>query len=71
MEKVISHEEKIICPECSSIETGIVKHTLPWWSYVHACKNCGYIIMESEWDKAPPEVKQESKIGIGYDELPF
>lgn len=43
------HTEKIICPECNSIETATVKHTSPWWLYAHNCSNCGYCITESEW----------------------
>lgn len=48
---ITSHEEKIICPECDSIQTGIVEHTIPWHSYVHTCTKCKYIIMESEWNR--------------------
>ena len=46
-----SHIEKIICPECKSIQTATVEHTPLWNSYVHECTECGYIIMESEWDR--------------------
>ena len=45
------HYERIICPECDKVETGKVEHTDPWWSYVHTCSCCGYVIMESEWEK--------------------
>lgn len=45
------HAEKIICPECQLIQTAIVEHTFPWWSYVHNCFGCKYVIMESEWQK--------------------
>lgn len=45
-----SHEEKIICPNCQRIETATVDHTQPFNSYVHLCQ-CGYIIVESEWEK--------------------
>lgn len=47
-----SHNEKIICPECGSVETATVEHTVPWYSYVHTCRGCGYVIMESEWQRA-------------------
>lgn len=57
-----THEEKIKCPECSSIQKAIVQHTFPWMSYVHECKNCNYIIMESEWEKVE-ETKPELKEG--------
>lgn len=45
------HIETILCPECSHKQEAQVLHTWPWYSYVHWCKNCGYIIMESEWIK--------------------
>lgn len=45
------HIEIIKCPECNKIQEAIVEHTLPWASYVHTCIGCGYIIMESEWNK--------------------
>lgn len=44
------HLEDIICPECKKVQTAEVKYTVPWWTYIHECK-CGYIIMESEWEK--------------------
>jgi len=45
-----SHIESIVCPKCSHIEDATVDHTQPWYSYVHTCTACGYIIMESEWE---------------------
>ena len=44
-----SHHETIVCNECSSIELAEVKHTLPWWTYIHECSKCKTTIMESEW----------------------
>lgn len=49
-----SHEETIKCPDCKCIQTATVEHTFPWNSYVHECVNCGYVIMESEWDEQKP-----------------
>lgn len=46
-----SHNEKIKCPECSTIQITIVQEFWPWDNYTHHCENCGYIIMESEWDR--------------------
>lgn len=46
-----SHIETIICPDCESVQRAEVVHTQPWYSYVHVCDNCEYIIMESEWDR--------------------
>lgn len=51
------HWEKIECPECSAVQWANVEHTLPWWSYVHECEKCDYVIMESEWN----EVKTKRK----------
>ena len=50
-ENVESHEEKIICPNCGSVETAVVKHTSPWWMYAHICSKCEYQITESEWQQ--------------------
>lgn len=55
LQNVESHAETIICPECESEQRAIVEHTWPWWSYVHICTECNYIILESEWN----EVKKE------------
>jgi hypothetical protein len=45
------HLELIKCPKCGVKQWGKVEHTTPWYSYVHRCISCEYIIMESEWDK--------------------
>lgn len=45
-----SHVELIECPECNEIQSATVEHTFPWYSYVHTCVKCNYIIMESEWN---------------------
>ena len=44
------HTERIICPRCKVSQGAIVEHTWPFWSYVHECINCGYVIIESEWE---------------------
>lgn len=46
-----SHVEWIKCPECEQINEAEVLHTIPFWSYVHCCDECGYYIMESEWNE--------------------
>lgn len=46
-----SHTETIKCPECGKIQDAVVKHTWPWYSYIHTCE-CGHTIMESEWNRA-------------------
>lgn len=50
------HTDIIKCPECNKVQEATVEHTHPWYSYVHTCINCGYIIMESEWDSLPKPV---------------
>lgn len=49
-----SHTETIKCPECEKVQEAVVEHAEPWepWDiYVHTCTGCGYVIMESEWNK--------------------
>lgn len=46
-----THIEKIQCTECNHIQDATVEHTIPFYSYVHNCEKCGYVIMESEWNK--------------------
>lgn len=50
MSKIKIINTKIRCPECESIEDAEVILAFPWSSFIHDCKNCGYTIMESEWD---------------------
>ena len=50
------HTEKIKCPECESVQEATVLHTVPFFSFVHFC-TCGYIIMESEWEKVEDKLK--------------
>lgn len=54
-QKLIYHSETIICPMCEELQEATVEHTIPWYSFVHECDKCGYIITESEWEAAPTE----------------
>ena len=45
-------EQIIICPECNKIQTATVELTLPFFTYIHECEECKYLIMESEWNLA-------------------
>jgi hypothetical protein len=54
------HLDKIKCPGCGKIQWGKVEHTAPWYTYIHRCVSCEYIIMESEWDKVTKE-EEETK----------
>jgi C4-type Zn-finger protein len=47
----VSHKETIICPSCEREQVATVEHTWPWYSCVHICNECGYTIMESEWER--------------------
>lgn len=60
--KPLSHTEIIKCPECSKIQSANVKHTQPFYSYVHECIKCKYIIMESEWLTVKPKKKKPTGI---------
>ena len=51
IEFIWHHTERIRCPECVSEQDATVEHTFPHWSRVHTCASCGYIIMESEWER--------------------
>ena len=44
------HIETIKCPSCGRIQQARVEHTFPWWNYAHIC-DCGYAILESEWER--------------------
>lgn len=43
--------EKIVCPKCDKIQFSEVETTPFWDIYIHDCEECGYTIMESEWDR--------------------
>lgn len=48
----MEHTEQIECPECNTIQWAKVEHTIPFWTKIHDCINCGFKIMESEWNEA-------------------
>jgi len=50
--RVKNHAELIVCPNCDLEQVAMVEHTIPFYSYVHICNECGYTIMESEWEKS-------------------
>lgn len=51
MNKMKTHTEKIECPECNKKQNAKVLHTEIFWTYIHNCINCNYVITESEWNK--------------------
>lgn len=51
-------EVTIECPECGFIQPAVVNcNTVPFNTYIHDCKHCGYLIQESEWN----EVKETKR----------
>ncbi len=45
-------EVKIECPGCGSIEIAVEDYTTaPFPTFLHSCNKCGYVIMESEWNR--------------------
>ena len=45
-------EVKLECPECGSIEIAVEDYTTaPFPTFLHRCNKCGYVIMESEWNR--------------------
>jgi len=56
---------RIKCPECSIVQDAVEElfYGDPFWSYVHNCTNCKYVIMESEWNKVSEN--QEILFGNG------
>ena len=54
-----THIEQIECPQCKTIQNATVEHLPPFWSYVHHCEKCKYVIMESEWQKVTNKTTTE------------
>ena len=50
-ETLQQHEERIRCPQCGKEQDAVVLHSWPWSTYIHDCEECGYTIMESEWEE--------------------
>jgi len=44
-----SFTETIKCPECGTVQKAEVEFTL-FGIYIHRCTNCGFIILESDWE---------------------
>jgi protein gp37 len=53
------HTETIWCPECERVQAAVVEHSVPWFTYVHKCVGCGYLITESEWNAVKESVVAE------------
>jgi len=50
---IVMRRDNIRCPECGVVQGADVTHTEgdPFASWIHECIACGFIIMESEWEK--------------------
>ena len=46
-----THTATITCPECGTIQVATIEETIPFWTYIHHCEQCKYIIQESEWEE--------------------
>jgi hypothetical protein len=58
-EKVTTQVEYVRCPECDTEQDARVEHTVPFFTYLHTCVSCGYLIMESEWHKINHPANQQ------------
>jgi ribosomal protein L37AE/L43A len=50
-EITMTHKVVIRCPNCIQLQNATVKHTEPFYTYIHECSNCKYVITESDWDE--------------------
>ena len=39
------------CPECGMIQPALIDRSKFWDSFVHECRNCSYMITESDWEE--------------------
>jgi len=52
---------QIRCPECGKTCDAVEDlSTWPWATLIHECEHCGYIIMESEWERVKSDGEEES-----------
>jgi len=66
---MITHTEKIKCPDCGTIQDAIVEHTIPFHTYLHVCEKCSFTIMESDWDVVMPETTHKTAMQLMIDWL--
>ena len=55
--------DRIRCPKCKTIQGAVItfEDWMPFPCYVHNCTDCGYIIMESEWDSIGNKPTEQSQ----------
>jgi len=49
--KTTKHSDRIKCPMCGHVQKATVRDTMPFYTYIHTCKKCRYIITESDWEE--------------------
>jgi rubredoxin len=42
---------KIKCPNCGHVQKSKIRKTLPFYTYIHECEKCKYVITESDWEE--------------------
>ena len=52
------NEVMIECPECGTVQLAVEDYTTePFPTYLHDCKQCGFLIMESDWTVVNEKIK--------------
>lgn len=62
MSKIETHLVQIVCPECNHGQVATVEHTFPFYTYIHTCTNCNYLILESEFNIIEEEKNETPQI---------
>ena len=48
--KTEKHAE-IKCPQCGHVQKAKIRKTFPFYTYIHYCEKCNYVITESDWNE--------------------
>lgn len=56
------HLETIACPDCGSIETATVLHTVPEFCRMHQCDGCGKYIGKFRWRLVTPPLDAPGEV---------
>lgn len=56
---------RVRCPHCDRVQDAVEEYYKgdPFWTYIHICIQCKYVICESEWNIVTPA--QEILYGDG------
>jgi len=55
--KTEKHAE-IKCPQCGYVQKAKIIKTFPFYTYIHYCEKCNYVITESDWDEIKKNVHE-------------